>query len=419
MDTFRAYQRKRRYILSKPNVLLKLYQSMPDAAWDKKLLAKNNNIPIELSIQLDQYEWLDKDSYILARNPWLTEEFVTANLDVIINNKTAIARSFYISINFILMHARAAVDKWNWEHISRRTDLTLDIIQANPTLPWDCENLVDNKNLTIDMIKLDGLKHLPWNYYEHVSHMNGLHMRHIREAKDLKLWDWAAVSRNVEGITSADINNKNYSWEWNELSFNRHITIDVIKANRGRGWNWNILSSFFDLNIIMSNLDLPWTRFGLSSNKQLNEKNIQILSKNASGRWDEFFLPLSHPSLSSKCLSELPLVKDHNKYGWLRYFMRYSCNINEIEEIILNEPGIVNTYYNEFQSNPHLTFKYIKKREEKFKLAMANNEFLWQSGEAYASAIARDIASRRSLICRMLMDFMPPTLPIARYIDYY
>ena len=389
---------------------------MPDAAWNKKLLANNNNIPIELSIQLDKYEWLYENSNILARNPWLTEEFVAANLDIITSNKTGIAKSFYILINFILAHARSAVDKWNWCHISCRTDLTLDIIQANPTLPWDCNGLADNKNLTVDMIKLDVLEDLPWNYYEQVSYMNGLHMRHIREMKDLKLWNWTAVSRRVEGITLADINNKNYFWEWNELSFNRHITIDIIKVTRNYGWNWNTLSSIFDLNIIMSNLDLPWTHHGLSSNKQLNEKNIQILNKNVSGYWEEFILSISHPSLSLKCLSELSFVTGVGKYNWMYYFMQYSCNINEM---ILNEPDAINKYYNELKLNPYLTFEFIEKRDEKFKLAMANNEFLWQYAETYTSAIACDIASRRGLICKMLMDFMPPTLPIARYIDYY
>ena len=40
---------------------------------------------------------------------------------------------------------------WNW--ISRNTNITWDIIKANPDIPWDWEGISWNPNITMDIIR--------------------------------------------------------------------------------------------------------------------------------------------------------------------------------------------------------------------------------------------------------------------------
>ena len=42
---------------------------------------------------------------------------------------------------------------WDWNWISRNTNITWDIIKANPDIPWDWEGISWNPNITMDIIR--------------------------------------------------------------------------------------------------------------------------------------------------------------------------------------------------------------------------------------------------------------------------
>jgi hypothetical protein len=391
-------------------------------------------MPIELSKKLDENVWLEDNHDILGRSPYVTEEFVAANLDVILAHKTNIAGNFCISIHFILARACGCISPrdacgcisprdargWNWNHISCRTDLTLDIIQANPTLPWDCDGLADNQNLTVDMIKLDVLKDLPWSYNEHISRMNGLHMRHIREEPS-RNWNMRLVSRYAGGITAADINITSNNWDWRSLSYNCNISIEVIRATRSCSWDWDTLSERFDLDIIMNNLDLPWSRSGLCLNKQLDEKNIKILDKlikeTEHSCWDVFMILDNHPTFSYNYLKNLPRFPC--QYSHEFRFMQLSCDMAAVGALANLHPG--SEVIREVTAhNVFITDEYIAKRCDEFKKHLDLNEFLWDR-RAYTFSIQRDIAARREHLCERLSEFVQPrefAAVIAHYVDY-
>jgi hypothetical protein len=103
--------------------------------------------------------------------------------------------------------------KWFWG-LSQNPNITWDIIQAHPDLPWNWENISWNPNITWDII----------------------------EQNPDKDWDWMGITIN-ETITLEIIEqNLDKPWNWGRMLDNPNITWEFIKRNLDKQWDWSQLS---------------------------------------------------------------------------------------------------------------------------------------------------------------------------------
>jgi len=89
-----------------------------------------------------------------------------------------------------------------------------DFINDNLDKPWDWNWISKNSNIT-------------WNI--------------IRENPD-KPWDWGWISWNPNITWDIIIENPDKPWEWEGISDNPNITMDIIRENPDKPWDWIIIS---------------------------------------------------------------------------------------------------------------------------------------------------------------------------------
>jgi hypothetical protein len=102
---------------------------------------------------------------------------------------------------------------WNWGDLSAHPNITLNIIQKNPDMPW-CQSAVSkNPNVTWSIVK----DNLSYN------------------------WDWANLSRNPS-IKWSDIkSNPDAPWNWRYVSENPNVSWDIVQQYPDLPWNYDAL----------------------------------------------------------------------------------------------------------------------------------------------------------------------------------
>ena len=53
--------------------------------------------------------------------------------------------------------------KWNWYDISQNPNITMEMVNADPTKPWEWNAISYNPNLTMEMILANPTK--DWNWF--------------------------------------------------------------------------------------------------------------------------------------------------------------------------------------------------------------------------------------------------------------
>jgi hypothetical protein len=106
-------------------------------------------------------------------------------------------------------------EDWDFDELSKNSNITWDIIEANPGRPWDFRYLSKRPNITWDIIEAnpDAL----WDFDELLKHPN-------------MTWDI------IEAIPDEP-------WDFESLSINPNITWDIVKANPDKPWNFGWLSA--------------------------------------------------------------------------------------------------------------------------------------------------------------------------------
>lgn len=89
----------------------------------------------------------------------------------------------------------------------------------------------------------------------------------------------------------------NLSWDRDLISKLDDITIDDVVnlqlPNAFGKWNWSYLSLTIDMSEITKHLDLPWSRYDMSSNNTINIKHLKIRYPKANGKWNWKILSMS------------------------------------------------------------------------------------------------------------------------------
>ena len=125
-------------------------------------------------------------------------------------------------------------DKIDWLQLSSNSNITWDIVTANPDKSWNLRVLSRNSNITWDIIEANPDK--PWSWYYLSKNLN-INRENLVANPD-KPWDWWQISFNPN-ITYEFIEAyPDKPWDWYELSCNPNITWEIIKDNPDKPWNW-------------------------------------------------------------------------------------------------------------------------------------------------------------------------------------
>jgi hypothetical protein len=148
------------YISQNPGIKLEDITSNPDLPWNWCHICRNPNINMDFvmqNIELDKIILpLMSIHGHLARNPVPKKHLVQST-----RQKNALSTNRSISITDILRY-NEYID-FNWTLISKRRDITLDIVLSNPDINWDYSSLIYTLDMSIDFINQNIYK-LAWNW---------------------------------------------------------------------------------------------------------------------------------------------------------------------------------------------------------------------------------------------------------------
>ena len=228
----------------------------------------------------------------------LTINFINSNqVDLILLNDDLPWSYHYISIStiniipieYIIQHSSK---NWNWKYISSIVN-SLDIINDNPTLPWDYRRIINNfiipKYITFKISgnsiihtydKILETKENLW--FEIKEKICNLYFHYQINALDLSMdpnltidiinnhktfiWDLKKLLKNPSIDKDILFKNKNYI---DNVSY--IITMSYVLEHLNYNWNWEVLSasSYIKMIDIENNLNLPWDWYYISENSNI------------------------------------------------------------------------------------------------------------------------------------------------------
>jgi hypothetical protein len=100
-------------------------------------------------------------------------------------------------------------------------------------------------------------------------------------------WDWGYISSliPIEDV----INNPNETWNRYGLSYNKNICMKVIDMdlpNAIGSWNWFWISMNIGMEDVIRCPNEKWNKYNLSMNREINMIVIKAILPNAIGNWD-------------------------------------------------------------------------------------------------------------------------------------
>lgn len=189
------------------------------ASWDWNILSQNPNITWEIIQNNIQMEW---SPFFVSSNINITSEIVTNNPDFPWDYSR-------LSMNPNMTLEFVKSNKSKMHLTSLIVYQTLDIYDHYRDLDEDFyEHILMNDNITIDYIKKHKLIALyqegrtlfdwEWNW-EHLSKKSNIKWADIQENNHW-MWDWRGVSENPNITWKIVAENPNKKWKWSVLSQN-------------------------------------------------------------------------------------------------------------------------------------------------------------------------------------------------------
>jgi hypothetical protein len=195
-----------KYLSRNKGITMKDIKSNPQIKWNYKLLSINPNITWEFikeTIESKTYNKLPKN------NRWNINSLCSHNrsitLDIIRKNKY----------------------KWNFSRLSKNSIITPKIVEDNPDIPWDKNELAKNPNFSWAYL----LEHYFEDESELVIHYSNNPNINIKDIlSNLEYWvDWIDDKNNIEGKI------------WINLSSNPGISIQNIVDHPELPWEFGIM----------------------------------------------------------------------------------------------------------------------------------------------------------------------------------
>lgn len=292
------------------NELLALLGMFPDKPWNGYWISSNPNVSLEWIMSHPdlgrewKWEWME-----VAKNPNLTMQFfldfllpkITQEIEII--NWTqhysnarkdmcwrSVSLNPGIKLAEIMAHyAKSKYEKteskWNWEAISKRSDVSLTMILKL------LEKLTDPTSSTSSTAAADRSSSIffyPWNIEAISGNPNLTAEVVLRYAHVPNLWDWKLISTNIGIVPTSEIvkrcNNSSIGYlRNNNLSHHPLLSLDTVKVNWDSNWRWADLSEHPSITIemILAHPDFPWVNQFICGNPNLTEAHLrnEILTK--------------------------------------------------------------------------------------------------------------------------------------------
>ena len=172
----------------------------------------------------------------ISKHPGITLELIRANPNIPWN-WTEISKHPNITWNIIQANPEYLSD-WVWYSLSINPNITWDIFQKTPGCNWDTDDVSQNPNITWDIIQ-ENSDYL-WDWDSISRHPNITW--DIIQANPDKLWNWECISENPNITWDIIQANPNKQWNMRGVSENPNITFDIIRDNHSCSWNWCALS---------------------------------------------------------------------------------------------------------------------------------------------------------------------------------
>lgn len=189
-------------------------------------------------------------------------------------------------------------EDWDFQVLSRYASMS-DVLKYSH-LPWHAPSLAINGNISYDVVKLYEVKN--WTYaspnmipYFDINKLNS----HIRDIslnpgitpiyilKHRKVnWDYKLISRTMEPNL---LLNSGIQYITTSLGYNPKISISILRSKKKEKWYWEGPSTHINVQDIALNMDLPWTKNGLSHNRGITLSYIEQFDE-VKGEWDSIRL---------------------------------------------------------------------------------------------------------------------------------
>ncbi|SNW62243.1 Hypothetical protein ORPV_339 [Orpheovirus IHUMI-LCC2] len=385
-------------ILSSKKIPINFIKKHMDKKWDMKRLYFNHIIDINFiiylqknysdkivinydcvlqnpNIRIEDLKYIPKINYTyLSKNPNLTMEYILNNLDKKWN-WGYICENF--NINDILDNINILSSKINMKILSRRTDITEDILEKFYYLDWEYGSLSRNKNIsmkfvqthinkawdidkilkksdiTVEFIKehknriqssmYDGnysleVLFLLLNTMKHLSeYEKGYLIREIMNKATLQdirncpyTIDPEYIYSNIKIDDFTDINDCYYKW----LSINKNVGLDIIVKYRYKSWDWIKIHKRFGYSISWDDVEryISNTNIPFNLNKICRACPMRIIDNNLQLPWNWDII--SERSLSVEELEEyvdkinldIYVCNNIEQYKFLSKYCKPKCN---------------------------------------------------------------------------------------------
>lgn len=176
--------------------------------------------------------------------------------------------------------------QWDIALLSRRSDVTYDMVHKHSELPWDFDALLDPR-YDQDIALIDVINSYPRLQWS---------MRNISQHPDMSLqiviqhlnwcWHWESLSKNTAFDFNSIIHTLfRYPWHVGSLSRHARLSFEFVFRFPLLTWDWKALSAHPNLhmNMVMTHLGLPWNWSSLSRNINLHIEHVVPLLRKP---WD-------------------------------------------------------------------------------------------------------------------------------------
>lgn len=188
-------------------VSLEYISNNPEIDWDYLSVSKNKDLTLEYVLEHPDKKWNKRliTRKLINEKRW---EFLERHIGWDWDWNLL---SFYVPISIF---ANNPDKDWLWTGISRRIDLTEQIILDNPDKPWVTDHFKERftKNLVME------LPHLDWNWYN-MDRMSYFHWDLVRAYPE-KHWAWKDLGGLDYVPSDVFLDNIDKAWDLDDVSRN-------------------------------------------------------------------------------------------------------------------------------------------------------------------------------------------------------
>jgi dUTP pyrophosphatase len=217
----------------------------------------------------------------------------------------------------------------NIVELAYHPDLTLEVLKANPDLPWGFHNFVTHPNFTFDWVVEFPLRFWDWNKLSNMVDIYTL-VKHPG-----LFWNWRILTERMSHVDMLE--NPTLPWDFNMLYIpeitDEHIPFFEEFRDRIPDWKWHRLAACVTWSTFKKAMHLPWIWFI----GDVNIKTEEFLPEDV-GFIEVFDILCNWIKLTT--VVHIDIINANPTLSWNREYLRWnkttwSTKIEPIEVCIL------------------------------------------------------------------------------------